>query len=57
MPTFTQKFGALTASQALWSNTIGLVAMVLAVPINPNTTWIDITVRKPAPPAMIRNSG
>ncbi len=32
MPTFTQKFGALTASQALWSNTIGLVAMVLAVP-------------------------
>lgn len=33
MPTFTQKFGALTASQALWSNTIGLVAMVLAVPV------------------------
>ncbi|KMO19071.1 MFS transporter [Methylobacterium platani] len=33
MPTFTQKFGALTASQALWSNTIGLVAMVLTVPV------------------------
>ena len=32
MPTFTQKFGGLSPSQALWSNTIGLIAMVLAVP-------------------------
>lgn len=33
MPTFTQKYGGLSASQALWSNTIGLVAMVLTVPV------------------------
>jgi MFS family permease len=32
MPTFTQKFGGLSPSQALWSNTIGLIAMVIAVP-------------------------
>src|SRR5207237_4323730 len=32
MPTFTQRFAGLTPSQALWSNTIGLIAMVIAVP-------------------------
>jgi MHS family proline/betaine transporter-like MFS transporter len=32
MPTFTQKFAGLSPSQALWSNTIGLIAMVIAVP-------------------------
>ncbi len=32
MPTFTQKFAGLTPAQALWSNTIGLIAMVIAVP-------------------------
>jgi MHS family proline/betaine transporter-like MFS transporter len=33
MPTFTQKYAGLTPSQALWSNTVGLIAMVIAVPI------------------------
>jgi len=32
MPTFTKEFGGLSPSQALWSNTIGLIAMVIAVP-------------------------
>src|SRR5215468_9743767 len=32
MSSFTQKFGGLSPSQALWSNTIGLIAMVIAVP-------------------------
>jgi MHS family proline/betaine transporter-like MFS transporter len=32
MPSFTQRFAGLTPSQALWSNTIGLIAMVIAVP-------------------------
>ncbi|MEJ5022664.1 MFS transporter [Ochrobactrum vermis] len=33
MPTFTQKYGGLSASQALWANTGGLIAMILAVPL------------------------
>jgi MHS family proline/betaine transporter-like MFS transporter len=32
MPTFTKGFGGLSPAQALWSNTIGLIAMVIAVP-------------------------
>lgn len=32
MPTFTQKYAGLTPSQALWSNTVGLIAMVIAIP-------------------------
>ncbi|VIO79791.1 Proline/betaine transporter [Bradyrhizobium ivorense] len=32
MPSFTQRFAGLTPSEALWSNTIGLIAMVIAVP-------------------------
>jgi MFS transporter, MHS family, proline/betaine transporter len=32
MPSFTQRFAGLSPSQALWSNTIGLIAMVVAVP-------------------------
>jgi MHS family proline/betaine transporter-like MFS transporter len=32
VPSFTQRFAGLTPSQALWSNTIGLIAMVCAVP-------------------------
>jgi MHS family proline/betaine transporter-like MFS transporter len=32
MPTFTQKFAGLAPSQALWSNTIGLIAMAIAIP-------------------------
>jgi MFS transporter, MHS family, proline/betaine transporter len=33
VPSFTQRFAGLTPSQALWSNTIGLIAMVITVPI------------------------
>jgi len=33
MPSFTQRFAGLSPSQALWSNTIGLIAMVIAVPV------------------------
>jgi len=33
MPTFTQKFAHLGRAEALWSNTIGLIAMVIAVPV------------------------
>jgi len=32
MPTFTQRFAGLSPAQALESNTIGLIAMVIAVP-------------------------
>jgi len=32
MPSFTQRFAGLSPSQALWSNTIGLIAMVITVP-------------------------
>lgn len=33
MPTFTQRYAGLTPSQALWCNTIGLIAMVIAIPL------------------------
>jgi MFS transporter, MHS family, proline/betaine transporter len=33
MPSFTQRFAGLSQSESLWSNTIGLVAMITAVPI------------------------
>jgi MHS family proline/betaine transporter-like MFS transporter len=33
MPSFTQRFAGLAPSEALWSNTIGLIAMIIAVPI------------------------
>jgi MFS transporter, MHS family, proline/betaine transporter len=33
MPSFTQRFAGLTPSEALWSNTIGLIAMVIAIPL------------------------
>lgn len=33
MPTFTQKFGGLTQTEALWANTIGLITMVCCVPL------------------------
>jgi MHS family proline/betaine transporter-like MFS transporter len=32
MPSFTQRFAGLSPSQALWSNSIGLIAMVIAIP-------------------------
>jgi MHS family proline/betaine transporter-like MFS transporter len=33
MPSFTQRFAGLAPSEALWSNTMGLIAMIIAVPI------------------------
>ena len=33
MPTYTQKYMNLTASQALWANTIGLFVLVAAIPV------------------------
>jgi MFS transporter, MHS family, proline/betaine transporter len=33
MPSFTQRFAGLAPSEALWSNTIGLMAMIVAIPI------------------------
>lgn len=33
MPSFTQRFAGLTPSEALWSNTFGLIAMVIAIPV------------------------
>jgi MHS family proline/betaine transporter-like MFS transporter len=33
MPTYTQKYVKLSASAALWANTIGLVVLVVAIPI------------------------
>lgn len=32
MPTWTQKYMKLTVAQALWSNTIGLLALLVAIP-------------------------
>lgn len=32
MPSFTQRFAGLSPSEALWSNTLGLIAMVIAIP-------------------------
>jgi MHS family proline/betaine transporter-like MFS transporter len=33
MPTFTQKYGGLSQTAALWSNTIGLLVLAVAVPV------------------------
>ena len=33
MPTWTQKYMKLSAASALWSNTIGLIVLVLAIPL------------------------
>jgi len=33
MPTWTQKYLKLTAAQALWANTIGLLVLVVAIPL------------------------
>ncbi|MFW7354606.1 MAG: MFS transporter [Brucella sp.] len=33
MPTFTAKYAGLTRSESLWSNTIGLVILVAAIPV------------------------
>ncbi|MFJ1260561.1 MFS transporter [Cupriavidus sp. CuC1] len=33
MPTFTQKFAGLSRTASLWSNTLGLVVLVVAIPL------------------------
>ncbi len=33
MPTYTQKYVKITASAALWANTIGLLVLVIFIPI------------------------
>ncbi|MCZ0733102.1 MFS transporter [Phreatobacter sp. AB_2022a] len=33
MPTWTQRYMSLTPSQALWANTIGLLALMVAIPV------------------------
>lgn len=45
MPTFTQKYAGLSRVAALWSNTVGLVVLVAAVPVM--GLWSDRIGRKP----------
>jgi MFS transporter, MHS family, proline/betaine transporter len=45
MPTYTQKYMNLSASQALWANTIGLFVLVAAIPVMGNLS--DRIGRKP----------
>jgi MHS family proline/betaine transporter-like MFS transporter len=45
MPTYTQKYLKLSASAALWSNTIGLLALVICIPFMGKLS--DIYGRKP----------
>lgn len=45
MPTFTQTYAGLSRSAALWSNTLGLVVLVIAVPLM--GLWSDRIGRKP----------
>ena len=45
MPTFTQKYAGLSRMEALWSNTLGLVVLVVAVPLT--GLWSDRVGRKP----------
>ncbi len=33
LPTFTQKYAGLSAAEALWSNTVALLALMLAIPV------------------------
>lgn len=52
MPSFTQRFAGLSPSQALWSNTIGLIAMVITVPI-----WGALSDRVGRRPLLIASAG
>jgi MFS transporter, MHS family, proline/betaine transporter len=52
MPSFTQRFAGLSPSQALWSNTIGLIAMVIAVPI-----WGALSDRVGRRPLLMASAG
>lgn len=33
MPTFTQKYAGLTAANSLWSNSLGLIVLILVIPL------------------------
>lgn len=45
MPTFTARYASLSSAQALWSNTVGLVVLVVAIPV---MGWLSDKVgRKP----------
>ena len=45
MPTYTQKYLKISASAALWANTIGLLALMIFIPIM--GAWSDRIGRKP----------
>jgi MHS family proline/betaine transporter-like MFS transporter len=45
MPTYTQKYLNISASAALWANTIGLLALMIFIPIM--GAWSDKIGRKP----------
>ena len=45
MPTFTQRYAQLTGPQALWSNTVGLIALVVSIPLMGG--WSDRIGRRP----------
>lgn len=45
MPTFTQKYAGLSRAAALWSNTAGLLLLMVAIPIM--GLWSDRIGRKP----------
>jgi MHS family proline/betaine transporter-like MFS transporter len=34
MPTFTQKYAGLTAANSLWSNSLGLIILILVIPLS-----------------------
>jgi hypothetical protein len=42
MPTWTQKYLKLTAAQALWANTIGLLVLVVAIPLMALGTYVGL---------------
>ena len=45
MPTFTQKYAGLSRAAALWSNTAGLLLLMVAIPVM--GLWSDRIGRKP----------
>ncbi len=45
MPTFTARYANLSGAQALWSNTVGLVVLVIAIPMMGRLS--DIVGRRP----------
>ncbi|MFN8058641.1 MAG: MFS transporter [Vicinamibacterales bacterium] len=45
MPSFTERYAHLTPAQSLWSNTLGLVVLVVATPLM--GSWSDRVGRRP----------